>query len=60
MIGDFLVTLAIWFLVLSIGASAFVIGLSILAPLFTENNTIVKQERYIRITERGHDFDEDN
>ena len=60
MIGDFFVTLAIWFLVLSIGAGAFVIGLSIVAPLFMENNSIVKQERYIKITEKGHDFDTDN
>lgn len=60
MIGDFLVTLAIWFLVLSIGAGAFVIGLSILAPLFIEDSGAVRQDRYIKITERGHDFDEDN
>jgi NADH:ubiquinone oxidoreductase subunit K len=60
MIGDFFATLAIWFLVLSIGAGASVIGFSILAPLFMENDTIHKQERYIKITEKGHDFDEDN
>jgi hypothetical protein len=59
MIGDFFVTLAIWFLVLSIGASAFVLGISILAPLFIENKNIVKPERYIKITEKGHDFDTD-
>ena len=59
MIGDFFVTLAIWFLVLSIGFSGLVIGFSILAPLFIENNNIPKQERYIKITEREHDFDTD-
>jgi len=59
MIGDFFATLAIWFLVLSIVAGASAIAFSIVAPLFMENKTITKQERYIKITEREHDFDTD-
>ena len=59
MIGDFFATLAIWFLVLSIGFSGIVLGFSIIAPLFMKYPVASTQERYIKITEKGHDFDTD-
>ena len=60
MIGDFFVTLAIWFWILCVVGGSSAIVFSIVAPLFMENNTVYKQERYIKVTEKEHDFDEDN
>lgn len=59
MIYDIVGGFAIWFLVLSIVGGALVIAFSIIAPLFMKYPVSSEQGRYVKITEKGYDFDTD-
>jgi hypothetical protein len=59
MIYDIVGGFAVWFLFCSILASIAVLTFSVLAPLFMKNTMPVNKTRYIRVSEKEHDFDQD-